>query len=150
MDGSTEWKDGKRFAAGTSEKEITEWLSGLGIEPFAAEEKEGETGRRSFDFEKKTVKLNSGYEMPLNGIGTYSLEDDTCVNSVSEALKRGVRLIDTAYMYHNEKEVGEAVRNSGVPREEIFVITKLYPNQFSEPEKAIDEALKKLTLNILI
>ena len=88
--------------------------------------------------------------MPLNGIGTYSLEDDTCVNSVSEALKRGVRLIDTAYMYHNEKEVGEAVRNSGVPREEIFVITKLYPNQFSEPEKAIDEALKKLTLNILI
>lgn len=150
VDGSTEWKDGKRFAAGTSEKEITEWLSGLGIEPFAAEEKEGETGRRSFDFEKKTVKLNSGYEMPLNGIGTYSLEDDTCVNSVSEALKRGVRLIDTAYMYHNEKEVGEAVRNSGVPREEIFVITKLYPNQFSEPEKAIDEALKKLTLNILI
>ena len=149
VDGSTEWKDGKRFAAGTSEKEITEWLSGLGIEPFAAEEKEGETGRRSFDFEKKTVKLNSGYEMPLNGIGTYSLEDDTCVNSVSEALKRGVRLIDTAYMYHNEKEVGEAVRNSGVPREEIFVITKLYPNQFSEPEKAIDEALKKIDIEYI-
>ena len=146
---STEWKDGKRFAAGTSEKEITEWLSGLGIEPFTAEEKEGETGRRSFDFEKKTVKLNSGYEMPLNGIGTYSLEGNTCVNSVSEALKRGVRLVDTAYMYHNEKEVGEAVRNSGVPREEIFVITKLYPNQFSEPEKAIDEALKKLDIEYI-
>lgn len=149
MDGGTEWKDGKRFAAGTSEKEITEWLLGLGIEPFTAEEKEGETDRRSFDFEKRTVKLNSGYEIPLNGIGTYSLEGDTCVSSVSEALKRGVRLIDTAYMYHNEKEVGEAVRNSGVPREEIFVITKLYPNQFSEPEKAIDEALEKLDIEYI-
>lgn len=149
VDSSTEWKDGKRFAAGASEKEITEWLLGLGIEPFTAEEKEGETDRCSFDFEKRTVKLNSGYEIPLNGIGTYSLEGDTCVKSVSEALKRGVRLIDTAYMYHNEKEVGEAVRNSGVPREEIFVITKLYPNQFSEPEKAIDEALEKLDIEYI-
>lgn len=103
----------------------------------------------AFNFNKKTVKLNSGYKMPLNGIGTYSLLDDTCVNSVSEALKRGVRLIDTAYMYDNEKEVGEAVRNSGIPREKIFVTTKLYPNQFSNPEKAIDEALKKLDIGYI-
>ena len=102
-----------------------------------------------FNFNKKTVKLNSGYKMPLNGIGTYSLLDDTCVNSVSEALKRGVRLIDTAYMYDNEKEVGEAVRNSGIPREKIFVTTKLYPNQFDHPEKAIDEALKKLDIGYI-
>lgn len=94
VDGGTEWKDGKRFAASTSEKEITEWLSELEIEPFTAEEKEKETARRTFDFEKKTVKLNSGYEIPLNGIGTYSLEGDTCVKSVSEALNCGVRLID--------------------------------------------------------
>lgn len=52
-----------------------------------------------FNFKKRTVRLNSGYDMPLNGIGTYSLEDDVCVKSVSEALKRGVRLIDTDYMY---------------------------------------------------
>ena len=149
VDGGTGWKDGKRFAAGASEKEITEWLLGLGIEPFTAEEREWETGRRSFDFEKKTVKLNSGYEMPLNGIGTYSLEDDACVNSVSEALKRGVRLIDTAYMYHNEEEVGRAVRESGIPREDIFVITKLYPNQFTDPEKAINEALEKLDIQYI-
>ena len=103
----------------------------------------------AFNFNKKTVKLNSGYKMPLNGIGTYSLIDDTCVNSVSEALKRGVRLIDTAYMYDNEKEVGEAVRNSGIPREKIFVTTKLYPNQFDHPEKAIDEALKKLDIGYI-
>lgn len=56
----------------------------------------------SFDFETKTVMLNSGYEMPINGIGTYSLLDDVCVDSVTAALRNGVRLIDTAYMYHNE------------------------------------------------
>ena len=146
---STEWKDGKRFAAGTAKSEITKWLDGLGIQPCVEEHAEKEVSERVFNFEKKTVILNSGYEMPLNGIGTYSLEGDTCVTSVSEALKRGVRLIDTAYMYHNEKEAREAVRNSGIPREEIFVITKLYPNQFSEPEKAIDEALKKLDIEYI-
>ncbi|MCM1424309.1 MAG: aldo/keto reductase, partial [bacterium] len=73
----------------------------------------------NFNFETKTVMLNSGYEMPIYGIGTYSLLDEVCVDSVSTALERGVRLIDTAYMYHNEESVGEAVRNSGIPREEI-------------------------------
>lgn len=94
-----------------------------------------------FDFETKTVTLNSGYEMPIYGIGTYSLEGEVCVNSVSSALENGVRLIDTAYFYNNEESVGEAVKNSGVPREEIFVITKLYLNQFSGPETAIEQAL---------
>ena len=69
--------------------------------------------------------LNSGYEMPINGIGTYSLLGDTCYDAITTALKTGVRLIDTAYMYRNEEEVGRAIRDSGVPREEIFVITKL-------------------------
>lgn len=149
VDSSAEWKDGKRFAAGTSEKEIAEWLSEVGIEPFTAQTDEGKTDNRPFDFEKKTVTLNSGYEIPLNGIGTYSLEDDTCVKSVSEALKRGVRLIDTAYMYHNEEEVGKAVRESGIPREEIFVMTKLYPNQFADAENAIDEAVEKLNIGYI-
>lgn len=95
----------------------------------------------SFDFETKTVTLNSGYEMPVYGIGTYSLLGEECLSSVSTALENGVRLIDTAHMYHNEESVGEAVRNSGIPREEIFVITKLYPDQFSNPEEAIEEAV---------
>ena len=59
------------------------------------------TGDISFNFETKTVLLNSGYEMPIYGIGTYSLTGDTCVESVTAALNSGVRLIDTAYMYHN-------------------------------------------------
>ncbi len=102
-----------------------------------------------FDFETKTVTLNSGYEMPIYGLGTYSLEGDECVQSVTAALENGVRLIDTAYMYHNEESVGEAVRNSGVPREDIFVITKLYPNQFSAPEAAIEQALEKLDIEYI-
>ena len=102
-----------------------------------------------FNFETKTVMLNSGYEMPINGLGTYSLLEDECVNSVTEALNRGVRLIDTAYMYHNEAQVGEAVRNSGISREEIFVTTKLYPNQFANAEEAIEEALKKLDIEYI-
>lgn len=107
------------------------------------------TGDITFNFETKTVLLNSGYEMPIYGIGTYSLTGDTCVESVTSALNSGVRLIDTAYMYHNEESVGEAVRNSGIPREEIFVITKLYPNQFSNPEAAIEEALTKLDIDYI-
>ena len=107
------------------------------------------TGDISFNFETKSVLLNSGYEMPIYGIGTYSLTGDTCVESVTAALNSGVRLIDTAYMYHNEESVGEAVRNSGIPREEIFVITKLYPNQFSDPETAIEEALAKLDIDYI-
>ena len=107
------------------------------------------TGDISFNFEAKTVLLNSGYEMPIYGIGTYSLTGDTCVESVTAALNSGVRLIDTAYMYHNEESVGEAVRNSGIPREEIFVITKLYPNQFDHPEAAIEEALAKLDIDYI-
>ena len=102
-----------------------------------------------FDFETKTVTLNSGYRMPIYGIGTYSLTDSECIDSVTAALENGVRLIDTAYMYHNEESVGEAVRNSGIPREEIFVITKLYPNQFSDPESAIEDALKKLDIGYI-
>lgn len=103
----------------------------------------------TFDFKKKTVKLNSGYSMPLNGIGTYSLEGDECVKSVSEALKCGVRLIDTAYMYDNEREVGKAVRESGIPRKEIFVTTKLYPDQYDNPEKAINDSLKRLNIDYI-
>lgn len=102
-----------------------------------------------FDFETKTVMLNSGYEMPIYGLGTYSLHDDVCKNSVQSALDSGVRLIDTAHAYENEEEIGEAIRNSGVPREEIFVITKLYSDQFSDPEKAIEEALKKLNIGYI-
>ena len=149
VDESATWLEGKRFEADTSKDDVRKWLEASGIQSLLGQNKGEQTLNRDFNFEKRTVKLNSGYEMPINGIGTYSLLGDTCVDSVSEALKRGVRLIDTAYMYHNEAEVGEAVRNSGILRKEIFVTTKLYPNQFSEPEKAIKEALEKLNIQYI-
>ncbi|MBQ3934574.1 MAG: aldo/keto reductase, partial [Clostridia bacterium] len=84
--------------------------------------------------------------MPILGLGTYSLDHDTCVNSVTALLKSGGRLIDTAYMYRNEDAVGEGVRKAmkeyGIPREDIFVITKIYPSQFDAPEAAIEQALE--------
>ncbi len=106
-----------------------------------------------FDFENRTVLLNSGYTMPILGLGTYALDHDTCVNSVMALLESGGRLIDTAYMYGNEDAVGEGVRRGieeyGIPREDIFVITKIYPNQFSDPEAAIDMALQKLDIGYI-
>lgn len=102
-----------------------------------------------FDLEQGTVLLNSGYTMPIMGLGTYSLTDEECYNSVTALLEAGGRLIDTAYMYHNEASVGRAVRDSGVPREEIFVITKLYPSQFAGADTAIDEALEKLDIGYI-
>ena len=102
-----------------------------------------------FDMESKTVLLNSGYEMPVLGLGTYSLLDDTCIDSVVSELQSGGRLIDTAYMYHNEESVGEGIRQSGVPREEVFVETKLYPNQYADAANAIDAALEKLDVDYI-
>jgi diketogulonate reductase-like aldo/keto reductase len=106
-----------------------------------------------FDFENRTVLLNSGYTMPILGLGTYALDHDACVNSVMALLESGGRLIDTAYMYGNEEAVGEGVRRGmeeyGIPRGDIFVITKIYPNQFSDPEAAIDMALEKLDIGYI-
>ncbi len=104
-----------------------------------------------FNFEAKTVMLNSGYMMPLNGLGTYSLHGETCVNSVKSALASGVRLIDTASAYGNEEEVGQAIREAmeefGIQREEIFVITKIYPgSEMANPERSIQACLDRLDI----
>ncbi|WP_243152178.1 flavodoxin [Pseudoflavonifractor sp. 524-17] len=79
---------------------------------FSIDEPIGGSGARAFDFETKTVTLSSGYEMPINGLGTYNLHGESCVNSVKSALASGVRLIDTASAYGNEEEVGQAIREA--------------------------------------
>jgi len=150
---SAEWKERKRFDSQTTESEIENWLDSIDIKPHNPKQKEtDEVG--VFDFESKSVLLNSGYSMPINGLGTYSLLDDTCVESVKTALKDGVRLIDTAYMYKNEAKIGQAIRESmeelGIQREDIFVITKLYPGeQYENPERAIEDALDKLGIGYI-
>ena len=95
------------------------------------------------------ITLNSGYEMPIVGLGTYSLHGSTCTNAVRAAIESGYRMIDTASFYGNEREVGVGVRASGVPRKDIFVTTKLYPNQYSHAGRAIDEALRKLDIGYI-
>ena len=89
------------------------------------------------------VTLNNELKCPAVGIGTFMLAPADAENSVREALKMGYRLIDTANAYVNERAVGRGIKESGVPREEIFLSTKLWPSEY-ENEKAVDETLERL------
>ena len=89
------------------------------------------------------VKLNNGLECPVVGIGTFMLSPAEAENSVREALKTGYRLIDTANAYVNERAVGRGIKASGVPREDIFLSTKLWPSEYESPN-AVDETLERL------
>jgi len=98
------------------------------------------------------VKLNNGVEMPILGFGVYQVPDaEECERSVSQAMEAGYRLIDTAAAYQNEEAVGNAVKKSGVPREEIFVTTKLWISDagYERTKKAFERSLRKLQLDYL-
>lgn len=86
--------------------------------------------------------------IPQLGVGTWTLRDETAINNVKLALEAGFRLIDTAQGYENEQEVGTGIKLSGVPREEIFLTTKVATNIMREDEttirQSIDESLRKL------
>lgn len=144
---------GADSSADTSDSSSSETESSAGtIESSSSETgdtENPEVKKAVFDFENKRVLLNSGYYMPIVGLGTYALSDDVCVNSVNALLDNGGRLIDTASFYGTEDSVGEAVRNSKIPREEIFVTTKLYPNQFANAAAEIDKALEETGLEYI-
>lgn len=95
------------------------------------------------------VKLNNGVEMPLFGLGTFQATGSGTTDAVLYALEIGYRLIDTAEMYGNETEVGKAVRRSGIPREEIFVTTKLWNDEhgYERALKSFEGSLKRLGLD---
>jgi len=94
----------------------------------------------------ETIKLSNGVEMPLLGYGVFLVSPDECERSVSEALKVGYRLIDTAQIYGNEEGVGRAWRKSGLRRDELFLVTKVWPSNAGEEKAAasIEESLRKL------
>ena len=97
----------------------------------------------------ETVKLNNGVEMPILGFGVFQVKDlAECERSVVDAIDVGYRLIDTAQSYENEKAVGNAIKKSGVPREELFITTKLWiqSDGFTGTKKAFENSLKKLQL----
>jgi len=100
----------------------------------------------------QTVTLNDGVEMPILGFGVFQIPDaKECERSVSDALSVGYRLIDTAASYGNEEAVGSALRRSGVPREELFVTTKLWVSDagYDRTKKAFERSLRKLQLDYL-
>ena len=99
----------------------------------------------------KTVKLNNGVEMPAIGFGVYQIPASDTERCVSDALEVGYRMIDTAASYFNEKQVGDAIRHSGLKREEIFVTTKLWvqDHEYDDTLRAFDLSMKKLGLDYL-
>lgn len=106
-----------------------------------------------FDFTARTVRLNSGYDMPIIGIGTYLLSNEQAENSVYNALRIGMRLIDTADIYSNEEGVGRGIRRAmrdfGIKRSEIFVTSKLWTSTYADADNEIDERLERLGLDYI-
>ena len=92
------------------------------------------------------LKLNNGIEMPQMGYGVFQVSPEECERCVSDALSVGYRMIDTAQAYHNEEGVGQAVKKSGIPREELFLVSKVWISKYGyERTKApIDESLRKM------
>jgi diketogulonate reductase-like aldo/keto reductase len=98
------------------------------------------------------VKLNNGVEMPILGFGVFQVTDlAECERSVVDAIETGYRLIDTAQSYMNEEAVGRAIKRSGVPREELFITTKLWINSngYEGAKKTFENSLRKLQLDYL-
>lgn len=106
-----------------------------------------------FDLKNGTVLLNSGYTMPIFGIGMFTLSQDEAENSVYWALRDGYRLIDTARIYGNEEGVGRGIQRAidegFVTREEIFVTTKMWTSDYNDGDNAIDASLRRLGLDYI-
>ncbi len=135
-----------------SQAELKEVLGGGDVTVrFSLSGERGEAG--VFDLGKRTVLLNSGYEMPVIGLGTWTLSDDEAENSVYAALKSGMRLIDTARYYGNEVGVGRglqrAIDEGIVTREEVFVTSKIYGGNYERAGGIIDDALRDLNVDYI-
>ena len=99
----------------------------------------------------ETIKLHNGVSMPMEGFGVFQIPEADCEQVVTEAIKTGYRLIDTASSYQNEKAVGDAIRKSGIPREELFITTKAYIQEmgYEKTKLAFERSLKNLGLDYL-
>ena len=99
----------------------------------------------------KKVRLNNGVEMPAIGFGVFQIPENETERCVNDALEAGYRMIDTAASYFNEKEVGDAIRNSGLKREDLFITTKLWVQdyEYEDALKAFDKSMNNLGLDYL-
>ena len=100
---------------------------------------------------RPTVKLWNGVEMPIIGYGVFQVSPDECERCVADALEVGYRMIDTAQIYQNEEGVGRAIKKSGIPREEIFLVSKVWMANYGylAAKESIDESLRKLQTDYL-
>ena len=101
---------------------------------------------------KDTVTLHNGVKMPLFGLGVYKVQDgEEVIQSVKAAIRAGYISIDTAAIYENEEGVGQAIKESDVPREELFITSKVWNTDqgYESTLKAFDESLEKLGLDYL-
>lgn len=94
----------------------------------------------------KTITLNNGVIMPKIGYGVYQVSPADCERCVTDALNVGYRMIDTAQAYHNEEGVGVSVKRSGIPRDELFLVSKIWISNYGydKAKASIDESLRKL------
>lgn len=154
-------------ACGNTQTDRTEESSAvsepvLSVTPGNNEEASGESENVSedkdtksieFNLENGTVLLNNGIEMPILGIGTFSLSNSQASDSVYWALRDGYRLIDTAMIYGDEEGVGEGIRRAidegFVTREEIFVTTKMWTSDYDNGDDAINSSLDRLGLDYI-
>src|SRR5579884_893795 len=99
----------------------------------------------------RDMKMKSGHKIPQIGFGTWQLSPKEALDAVAAALKLGYRHVDTAKIYGNEQQVGQAIRQSGIPRDEIFVTTKLWNSDqgYDSALKAFDASLKRLGLDYI-
>lgn len=100
----------------------------------------------------KQVTLNNGIKMPMLGFGVFQIADyDECVRCVKDAIEVGYRLIDTAQSYGNEEAVGQAIKECGVSREELFITTKVWISNagYEKAKASIEDSLRKLQLDYL-
>lgn len=141
-----------------TERAVETWLRDSGIfdrTPSAPDtpSQGAASSSTDFDLEKGTVTLNNGMEMPVLGIGTYTLSNQQAENSVYWALRDGYRLIDTARIYGNEEGVGRGIQRAIdeglVTREEIFVTTKMWTSDYGNGAAAIDASLRRLGLDYI-
>ena len=98
-----------------------------------------------------SITLNNGQQIPQLGLGVYKLGTDEAPELIRKAIETGYRRIDTAAFYGNEAEIGEGVRTSGLPREEIFVTTKIWNDDqgYDRALEAIDESLERLNIDYI-
>ena len=95
------------------------------------------------------MTMNNGCKIPMLGLGCFKAGEERCVKAVETAVSVGYRHFDTANHYENERYVGQGIRNSGIDRSEVFVVSKIWPTSFNDPKKAVEYSMKALNIDYI-